>query len=52
MTVSLERSFPTRTPSYSGARMWGLLAHRMTCHGCGGDMRWEATPKAKMDGYR
>ena len=30
----------------------GLLALRMTCHGCGGDMRWEATPEAKVDGYR
>ena len=30
----------------------GLLARSMTCQGCGGDMRWEATPEAKMDGYR
>ena len=30
----------------------GLLAHRMTCHGCGGDMKWEATPEAQVDGYR
>ena len=30
----------------------GLLARSMTCHGCGGDMRWEATTEAKVDGYR
>ena len=30
----------------------GLLARKMTCHGCGGDMRWETTPEAKVDGYR
>ena len=29
----------------------GLLARRMTCHGCGGDMMWEATPAIRMDGY-
>ena len=29
----------------------GLLARRMVCHGCGGDMRWEATPAIRMDGY-
>ena len=30
----------------------GLLARSMACHGCGGDMRWEATTEAKVDGYR
>ena len=24
-------------------------ARRMTCHGCGGDMLWEAMPEAKVD---
>ena len=28
----------------------GLLARSMTCHGCRGDMRWEATTEAKVDG--
>ena len=30
----------------------GLLARSMACHGCGGDMRWEATTEAKVDGCR
>ena len=30
----------------------GLLARSMTCHGCGEEMRWEATTEAKTDGYR
>ena len=32
--------------------MVGLLACSMACHGCGGDMRWEATTEAKVDGCR
>ena len=30
----------------------GLLAHSMTCHGCGGEMKWEVTTEAKVDGCR
>ena len=30
----------------------GLLARSMTCHGCGGEMKWEVTTEVKVDGCR